>query len=142
MIDMELEHRIATLEARIAKLESGASATASGPEEALEDHHLDKDWARKTIKKDPPRWAGESQIGRTYADAPVAWLLDAAGLAEWKAKKGREESPVRMKDNGKPWHESDTFEAKLLRAWAKRNAGKTSGGAAISYADEADEIPF
>jgi hypothetical protein len=38
---------------------------------------------------------------------------------------GRQANPVRMSDkirNGKPvpWHESDTFEAKILRGWAER----------------------
>jgi hypothetical protein len=47
-----------------------------------------------------------------------------AGFYEWKASKGREENPPRLRNDGKPWHESDSFEAKLLRAWAKRAANR------------------
>lgn len=127
--------RIAALEARVSALESGgapSSSSASGSRssggipqvEPLNDAQLDKAWADKRISKDPKNWKGRTQVGRRYSNAPPEWLLSMAGFFEWKAQKGREEVPVRTRDDGKPWHESDTFEAKLLRAWARRNANK------------------
>jgi len=120
--------RIAALEARVAALEVGNGRSASGGGEALPDHMLNNAWADATIDKDPPKYKGRSQVGRRYSIAPVDWLESAAGFYEWKAQKGREENPVRLqtsgKNAGKPWHEADSFKAKLLRAWAKRNANK------------------
>jgi hypothetical protein len=126
----------------------GAGATGSSGE-ALEDHHLSQSWADKEIKKDPPRYSGPTMVGRRYSEAPSEWHESNAGFYEFKARKGREENPVRLKNNGKPWHEADTFEAKLCRAWGKRNAGRTLTGApdpAESYgagktADD-DVLPF
>jgi len=125
--------RIAALEARVAALEGGNGRSASGGgassggvprAEPLPDSMLDKSWADKAITKDPKSYKGRSQVGRRYSLAPADWLESMAGFFEWKAQKGREENPPRLRNDGKPWHESDMFEAKLLRAWARRNAAK------------------
>ena len=121
--------KIAVLEARIDALEggrrtdSGSGGGARGPAgggDALPDHLLENTWADRTIPKDPKQWKGRSQVNRRYSQAPAEWLEMAASNADFKAQKGREEVPVRLNNKGKPWHESDTFEAKLLRAWANR----------------------
>jgi hypothetical protein len=87
-------------------------------------------------------------VGRRYSEATAEWHNAQAGLMSWKAKKGREEVPVRMKNNGKPWWESDLFESKLSRAWARRLAGKPAaaaqpqqtGGGEMPLAE--DDLPF
>lgn len=124
---------IAALKARVDALEAGgggASSSSSGSsgdvrrEDAFPDSMLEKPWADKSITKDPKKWKGATQVGRKYSRAPAEWLKLAAESFEYKAHMGRKEEPVRCRNDGKPWHESDTFEAKLLRAWAERNANK------------------
>lgn len=127
--------RLAAIEARLAALEGSGAPRPQGPraappeEEALSDRHLDKPWADKKIAKDPKDWTGPTQVGRAYSRAPVQWLEMQAAFYEWKANKGRTEIPVRLRNDGKPWHETDTFEAKLCRGWAIRNAKKLAAKA-------------
>lgn len=131
--------KIAVLEARLDALEAGGGGASNGGSssgggvprvEPLPDQMLENAWADQTIDKDPPKYKGRSQVGRRYSLAPLDWLESTAGFFEWKAHKGRNETPVRVqtsgKNAGKPWHEADTFRARLLRAWAKRAAQKAA----------------
>lgn len=157
-----LEDFVATLRQAVVGGARSTDSSAGGPSaptrvEALADGLLDNAWADAKIDKDPPQYKGRTQVGRRYSLAPVEWLESAAGFFEWKAKKGREETPVRLqasgKNAGKPWHEADTFKAKLLRAWAKRNANKPKAapkqeepeddfGAPVDDFGADDEVPF
>jgi hypothetical protein len=134
---------IAALRARIEALEGGSGGHpsssgggSSGGGEALSDSQLNNAWADKKITKDPPKWKGPTQVNRTYSKAPIEWLESMAGFLDWKAQKGREEVPVRMNNKNRPWHESDTFEAKILRGWARRKASKPAPAKAAPQADD------
>ena len=115
---------------------SPVAAQHAGEVVPLADHQLENDWANKIVSKDPRRWTGESMVGRRYSDCSAEWHDSMAGLCEFKAQKGREETPVRLKNNGRPWHESDAFEAKLCRAWARRIRATRGGAAAATDAAE------
>lgn len=145
--------RVSALEARVAILENGkpAQSTSSGdtPTDTFSDDKLDNDWANKTVAKDIPRWKGESMVGRQFADCPAEWHDAAASFCEWKAAKGRNENPVRMNNKGKPWHEQDTFTAKLHRTWAKRIRERGASMAAdidamtpAPQSGASDDLPF
>ena len=102
----------------------GRAATPAG--DALADHLLDKEWADKVIQKDPKRWKGAPMVGRHYSEAPADWLDMAAGALEYKVAQAKQDPTPRLqpegrKDAGKPWYLVDEFEAKLVRAWARRN---------------------
>jgi len=135
----QLALEIAALKARVALLEATSgggglpsSSTSSGTdsgdvrrERPIDDAQLENEWANKKIAKDPRRWKGPTQVNRTYSRAPVEWLEMAAASYEFKAHMGRIADPVRMSNkvrNGQPvpWHESDSFEARILRGWAER----------------------
>jgi hypothetical protein len=152
-MSISIEDRVLLLEAKVAKLEAGkpaAAAPSGGDGDALPDHMLSKSWANVRIRKDPKRWDGASCEGMLMSEAPPEWHDCNASFLDWKAAKGREETPVRVNNKGKPWHEADTFNAKLSRAWAKRlrahppapkppPSEPTNG-----YGDQGgdDEIPF
>lgn len=126
--------RIAALEARVAALESGSVGTSTASngdssdvrrEMPIDDHQLDNSWADKKVTKDPKKWKGPTQVGKTYSRAPIEWLEMAAASLEYKAHMGRLENPPRLSNkvrNGKPvpWHESDSFEARIIRGWVER----------------------
>ena len=114
----------------------GRTGAASGSTEALDDHQLDKDWADKIVKKDPKRWDGPTQVGNRYSLCPPEWHDAQASLLAWKAQKEREETPPKLRDNGKPWSESTEFEAKLSRAWAKRLRASPTKTTAAPIADD------
>lgn len=143
--------RLAALEARVASLESGGARSSSSSdvgeirrEQPLSDSQLSNAWADKKIGKDPKKWKGPSQVGKFYSRAPLEWLELAAEACEFKAYKGRQEDPPRLKNNGKPWHESDSFEARILRAWAERRRKQPPPAPATPSATDkdADEFPF
>ena len=145
---------MAAVEARLNGAPAPASSqdNAATPTDTFADEKLDSDWADKAITRELPRWKGEPMMGRRYSDAPAEWHDSASGFYEFKARKGREENPVRVKANGKPWHEGDSFTAKLHRTWAKRirargNASPAqpavSSDEASVWADEPiDGVPF
>lgn len=125
------------LKARVEVLEAGGGVQAAEKpgairrEEPIEDHHLDSPWAAKSVKRDPTAWKGPSQVGKTWDQiASIEWLEKAASSKEFAAHKGRElpdSDPAKWskavdKKTGKPkaWHESNTFDARILRGWAER----------------------
>lgn len=119
-----VEARLAAIEARLSALEARASTTtvASSGEPAADTFSPDKlqtDWADKIVGKDLPRWTGESMVGKRFSECPAEWHDSASGFFEWKAAKGRAENPPRLDNKGKPWHEKDTFMARLHRTWSK-----------------------
>lgn len=122
---MSNDLRFRAIEARLAALEARGGQAPSGQGQSANDDStfsfdkLSADWADKMVAKDPPRWQGETMVGVPYSECPAGWLDSMAGFLAWKAQKGREEVPVRVNNRGKPWHESDAFEAKLCRTWAK-----------------------
>jgi hypothetical protein len=121
----EILRRLEIIEAKVDRLLAAVpSAAASASGDALPDHQLDNAWADKEIKKDPKRYSGPTMVGLRYSQAPAAWHEAQASFLDWKAEQGRKENPVRLNNNGKPWHEADTFEAKICRAWARRNSGR------------------
>lgn len=109
-----LKSRVAALEARVA---SGGNAGNAGGD-TLPLAKLHEPWADKEIKRVPSTWKHRNVVGKMYSDLTAEEALDLAGFYDWKAKRGREEVPVRMNNKGKPWHESDSFESKLMRTWA------------------------
>lgn len=157
-----LEARAAGLEARLAALETGrpgastsapsapspqhrTTRAAPAPGEVADEKLMAQPWADMEIRKDPPRWAGESYVGRRLSECPKDYLENLAGFCDWKAKKGREESPPRLNNKGKPWYEADELMAKLARGFALR-----AGSAAPpivhapppAFDEPEDDVPF
>lgn len=131
-----------TLEERIAKLELAVAALVKKPApeqtktpsqgEIADDNLLDRAWADMEIKKDPPRTQQPSHVGKRMSECSEAYLLDYASFHEWKARKGREENPPRLNNNGKPWYERDELIAKIARGWARR----------VASGWQKEELPF
>jgi hypothetical protein len=144
---------------------SNGGSPSTPRDDELPDHFLDSQpWTDKQISRDPKRWAGQSMIGYRYSDAPSEWHDVMAEHYAYKAALGRAEPTARLqtqgKNKGKPWYEVDAFEAKICRAWSRRNRGKAlppekpesrstpadDGGAGADYvhvvSDGDDEIPF
>ncbi len=128
MTELTVEQRLTKLEQIIdamrMSLVAGSSPNGSGhaasPGAVADDDLLNRDWADMEIRKDPPRTTQPSHVGKHMSECTEAYLLDYASFHEWKAKKGREETPVRLNNKGKPWYESDDLIAKVARGWAAR----------------------
>jgi hypothetical protein len=133
---MTLEERISKLELFVATLTAAAKKTPPPQQNLLvaDDELLARDWADMEIRKDPPRTQQPSHVGKRMSECTEAYLLDYASFHDWKAKKGREENPPRLNNQGKPWYERDELIAKLARGWAL----KVRDGTARTM----NEIPF
>ena len=119
MIDI-LEQRITALEARVTKLEAKPSVPNGGT--VADDGDLDGQWGDPVVRKDPPRWKGQSWVGSTYSACPSDFLTDLAGFLDWCSKK---EATTPGKEKYSAYSAKDAARA---RGWAKRNAGQLPVG--------------
>lgn len=123
----ELHAKVDALAARPAAARPAAAAGA-----VADDRDLDGQYGDPNVRKDPPRWSGESHAGKRYSDCPPEYLETLAGLLDWQAGKDEEKGdPDSLKYAG--YKRKDASRA---RGWAKRlRDGWTRPGAD-------DPLPF
>lgn len=136
MTENELVRRVEMLETivlkmqeTLAKLNDGVASSSPVVPDAFPDHMLERPWADKTITRDPKYWDVEkhgSFVGKTYSQAPLDWLERMASLLDYKVQQEKKKEAPNLKQNGRPFYEDDIFNAKLLRAWARRKAKNAS----------------
>ena len=94
----DLEARVAKLEAMVAQLLSEnrtASPLAVAPVEAGD---LDSEWGNFAIKRDPPRWKGQSFVGQRLSQTTPEYLEVLASFCLWKAGRDEQEgTPEKLK---------------------------------------------
>ena len=136
----------------------GASAPSGGGEIAP-DRDLDSEWGDPLIKKDPPRWEGQSFVGVTYSRTTPEYLDALASFHDWRADKDDAVNAVDGKGRKKSTYARR--DAARARGWAQRlrNGWRppqgTQEAAPDDYADPAgdgsadavaaqydDDIPF
>ena len=144
-IHQDHEKRITMLETEVLALKEAVKAKATGTPnaarkggEAAPDHWLEKEFNDRAVKKDPPKWAGPSYVGRKWSACPVDYLKQLAGFLEWKAGKEAAETPVKCNDKGRPWHELTSLDAQVVRAWIARKERTEQ----LPGDDGGEELPF
>jgi len=148
-----LEARLALVESRLGGAAPGPSQGSVGPDAVASDYDLDGEYGDEIIKKDPPRWKGESFAGCKMSQCSSEYLRQLAGFSDWKADKDTEQGTYKNAKGEtvptKPQYARKT--AARARGWAKRNEGLTAGpsiastsgsdyGLAATGTD--DEVPF
>jgi hypothetical protein len=112
------------------------------------DADLESAYGNPEVRKDPPRWTGQSYAGCRMSDCPPDYLENLASFYDWKAKKDDEANAVDAKGNPKSkWSKLDAARA---RGHARRNAGKPGRPKAatpkavevVPGFDDGDEPPF
>lgn len=114
-----------------------------GGGEAAPDSDLDGQWGDPTIRKDPPRWQGQSYAGMPYSEAPADYLDTLAGFLDWAAGKAEEKN--ELTSNGKPRADYLRKDAARARGWALRAAKKGGGWRPPAPKAEPmtdDDVPF
>jgi hypothetical protein len=119
---------IAQLRAEVAEVKAlllrGGAPTALA---VASDADLDGQYGNQAVRKDPPKWKGESHVGRKYSECSVEFLDEMAGFQAWVA--GKEDAKAAAApdgDAGKP--ERDTAEKNVW--YARQRAGYARGWAA------------
>ncbi len=81
--------------------------------------------------------------GRKYSEAPSEWHEVNARFLDWAVNKAKLDPKPKLqergKNAGKPWYEADEFEAKICRAWARRNAGKPAPAPRAAVAADSED---
>lgn len=144
---MSLEATVRLLQQTVAALIGGGVVprASAGPAQPVD---LDSEYGNPVMKKDPPRWKGESCVGKKFSECPPDYLENLAGLREWQAEKN-EADPAKAKFAG-----NDRKDAARARGWAARlRASPLAGSRASARANAqqadpqqadplGDELPF
>ena len=145
------EIRFAAIEERLHQLEIGREKPASGggPQPA-DDYALDGQYGDPVIKKDPPRWKGESFVGQPMSQTSPEYLRNLAGFQMWKA--GKDDEAVKTltgeeKEKKIKYAGYARKDAGLALGWAlrieKRAKSGVGGGDGERFETTADpDIPF
>lgn len=126
----------------------GRTLQAKGGEVAS-DEDLDGQWGNPTIRKDPPRWTGQSFAGMPMSEASAEYLESLAGFLDWCAGKADEKN--EMTNNGQPRSSYMRRDAARARGWAQRASrrptravvrGSEVAQEPIPGYESDDDIPF
>ncbi len=109
------------------------TSTAGSPGAVASDADLDGQFGDVTIRKDPPRWTGESYAGRKYSECPPDYLDSLAGFLDWCADR---EEVTAGKEKYAAYSRRDAGRA---RGWAVRMRAR--GAVAAPAAPAADYPP-
>lgn len=137
--------RIDKLEAKVAAIEAQLAGTRVAPADLPEVDINDK-FGDPEIRRDPPRWKGESFVGSRMSECSAEYLRAQSLFMKWKAGKNAAEGKAK-------YAEYDLRDAARALAHAKRKESEaarygTSGhGASAKHSaprEEEDDgsIPF
>lgn len=141
---------VASVGASVAALGVKLATSGGAAGGVASDADLDSQHGDPIIRKDPPRWHGESFVGQHFSEATPEYLDDLASFKDWTASKNDET------ETKKKYAAYDRRDAARARGWAARmRAGwkpqQTNGAGAKQATDEeyddaagsfGEEVPF
>lgn len=96
--------------------------TGTASKDVADDADLDSEWGNPAIRKDPPRWQGDSFAGMPMSEASPEYLESLAGFLDWCAAKADEKN--ELANNGKLRSIYLRKDAARARGWALRNGNR------------------
>lgn len=128
---------MSTIEERLTKVETELAELKKTPvRAALPEVDLDSQYGNPLVRKNPPRWDGESFEGRPYSECSPAFLRTLAGFLQWKAGK-EDEEPEKAK-----YAKYSRLDAARALGWAARNEAKPSEPEPSATAPGRSPVPF
>lgn len=109
----DIEARISALESELAVIKARLSATPA-PADLPAANIDDPKYGDPVVRKDPPRWNGESFAGRTFSTCSPDYLRNLAGFLQWRAGKEKAD-PAKEK-----YARYSLLDASRALAWAER----------------------
>lgn len=122
-----IEERLSALESRVAQLEKPRAAAPRPTQPAAPapsgitpatDAECLATYGDPEIRKDPPRWTGESFAGRRFSQTSPEYLECLAGFKAWSAEK--DDAAGATDDKGRPKSHWAKKDAALALGWARR----------------------
>ena len=127
-----IEGKLDALLARGSMSRPAAGGTSTRAGAVAPDSDLDSKYGDPSIRKDPPRWTGESFAGLTYSACSPEYLDELAIFLDWKAGKNEEDgSPEKLKFAG-----YDRKDAARARGWAARKRNDGGGDKGGTFVDD------
>lgn len=142
---VKIESQLAELRALVGASPSPAptratSTAAVAPAEPEVD--IDGPRGNPEIRRDPPKWAGESFVGRRYSDATPQYLRELAGFKVWSARKN-DEKAAAGDSSAEKYARYDRLDAAMARKWALRIESQSGRPAPAPFEPEdAGDVPF
>lgn len=125
-LDLILKKLDAIIDGQTDTTLANRSTTQAAPKaddrEVASDSELDGKYGNPQIRKDPPRWTGESYVGRPFSEASSKYLDRLASFLDWRAGKNEEKGD----EQSLKYANYDRRDAARARGWARRNAAQES----------------
>lgn len=116
---------LARIEAKLDRLLAGGAAQPA--QAAASDADLDGQWGNPEVKKNPPRWQGDSCVGRRLSECPPEFLDELAAFSDWKAGKDEEKAKQHDEYEGE---EDEAAKKRKYAGYARKDAARARGWAA------------
>lgn len=96
--------------------------TGVAPKDIASDEDLDGKYGNPEIRRDPPRWHGDSYAGMPMSEASAEYLEVLADFFDWCARESDKKS--ELANNGELRSKYLRRDASRARGWALRNANR------------------
>ena len=127
---------LATIKTMLGTRPAATSGDAGG---IASDYEMEGQYGDPVIKKDPPKWTGETCVGKPFSQCPPDYLMSLAGFLDWKAGKTLEDADTSRHK----FADYDRKDARRARGWAARLRAKPA--AAVPEYDgntNGEPLPF
>lgn len=133
---------VAAIKALLTAMTAKAIVAPSGA--VADDADLDSQWGDPVIKKDPPRWKGNSYAGSKMSECPADYLEAVARLFDWMASKDDEQGKTWTNKKGEevPASSFKKKDAARARGWAQRIKAGYVQTQREPATEEQPDIPF
>ncbi len=144
MTDDQLDRLIKSINDVAAAIRARApaatsSASTSNAIAPADDADLDSQYGDEEVRKDPPRWKGESMVGRRLSETTPEFLDSYAGFKMWQAAKDAEAGDEKKAD----YRRRDAARALGWKARLLKRQPQTAKPATVSQMpSDGDELPF
>ena len=130
---------------RLERIENALTTRTTAPKSApypvspvADAAELDSKFGDVEIRKDPPRWKGESFAGKRYSQCPIEYLETMASFLDWKAAKDSEKGTA----DGDKYANYARKDAARCRGWIARKESGWTPPAPSSELFSGDDPPF
>jgi hypothetical protein len=120
----ELLAIVKRIEAKVDALSKGGGASTESA--VAPDSDLDSEWGDEEIKKDPPRWKGESKAPCHMSETSAEYLDEYASFKDYCAERDTE----KANELGTTGNDEETAKKLKYAGYGRKSARRARGWAA------------
>lgn len=119
-------------------IEKNQASPSTAPAPAPVAVDIDGKYGDPTIKRDPPKWTGDSYEGFNFSQCPPDYLRALAGFLIWQADKDEKKDD----EKARKYAIYKRTDAARARAWADRIESRRGGVKAAYIPGFDQDVPF